>query len=319
MSKRVVSIVVAACAVIVLGAPGSALAHWGSPVSFGGGELRYPVGVAVDSSGDVFTGGLFFGEGSLGGEINEFDPDHSLVAPPSPFGGGSGQYSGVAVDPTNGHLYAVDAKEHTVDVYEPSTGALLSTIPVPGSENFGSRTLVQIASDAAGNVYVPNAPHNEVQVFAADGGAPSGGVAATITGSGEKALSEPIGVAVAPSGDIWVADAGNNRVEEFSPAGGFLKQIATPGVLAVAADASGDVFASVEDESGAHVLELTRRAYRSMTSASARSAHRGASRSTKPTTSSTPRTCRTALRGRLCSHRQSRPRVRRGFCRRQRG
>src|ERR1700740_192902 len=187
MSKRVISMFVAACAVIVLGVPASALAHWGLPVSFGAGHLQTPVGVSVTSAGDVFVADLFEGESS--GGVFEFDPAHNVLIPPSPFGAGSGEDSGVAVDPATGDVYVMDAQEQAVHLYDPSDGELLSTIPVPGSENYIG-TVVQIASDVAGNVYVPNAPHNEVQVFASNGGAPSGGVAATITGSGAEALSE---------------------------------------------------------------------------------------------------------------------------------
>src|SRR4029077_2621846 len=103
-------------------------------------------------------------------------------------------------------------------------------------------------------VYFPNAVSNEVQVFDPSGAAPSG-VAATITGSGANTLSAPTGVAVDSSGDIWVADNGNNRIEEFDSSGAFLMQIASPGVQDVAVDTAGDVFALVLDGSGTHVLE----------------------------------------------------------------
>jgi DNA-binding beta-propeller fold protein YncE len=210
--------------------------------NFGSGELATPMGVAVDqSSGAVFVSSL------TSPSIDEFDASGALVAPPSPFGGGGLGGAGVAVDPANGHLYVVEnfeeeeAHETRVDVYAPATGGLLSSFAVAGCANFfGAYTTVQIASDAAGDVYVPCAPESGVRVYS-----PGGSLLRTIAGSGASALKEPRGVAVDGSGDVWVADTGDNRLEEFSAAGVFVGEIASEGVQSVALDAAGDVFAVV--------------------------------------------------------------------------
>lgn len=51
-----------------------------------------------------------------------------------------------------------------------------------------------------------------------------------ITGHSAAALSQPHGVALDASGNLWVADTGHSRVEEFSPSGSYLASIsvATP-------------------------------------------------------------------------------------------
>jgi DNA-binding beta-propeller fold protein YncE len=239
--------------------------------SFGSGQLTNPVGVAVDqSSGDVYVGNLI----AVGND--KYDAFGNLLSPPSPFGGSN--YSGVAVNPTNGQVYVVDARAQAVDTFDPSTGALLSSFSVPGSANlFGAYTVVQIASDAAGNVYVPNAPNNEVQEYSS-----TGTLLNTFSGSGAAALSAPTGVAVDGSGNVWVSDTGNGRVEEFDPTGvavdgsgnvwvsdtgngrveafdptgaTVLTTITSPGVEDVAVDSAGDVYASVSGASGSHVIE----------------------------------------------------------------
>ena len=100
-------------------------------------------------------------------------------------------------------------------VYDPNTGALLSSFEVPASRNFfGIFTDVQIAADSAGNVYVPVVPENEVLEYS-----PSGTLLKTFTGSGAGALKEPTGVAIDSSGNLWVADAGNNRIVELDSSG----------------------------------------------------------------------------------------------------
>src|SRR4029077_14724897 len=239
---------------LFLSLPAPAVAHWNLSTSISGGPEGTPIGVAVDqSTGDVYLGNL---TATL--LIDEFDSSHVLVSPPSPFGSGSDRFSGIAVNPTNHDIYAVDAREQAVETYDPASGGLVSSFSIAGSANLsGAFTTVQIASDAAGNVYVPYAPSNEIQVFDAPGGAPSG-VATPITGgSGEHALSEPTGVAVDPSGDVWVADAGNNRIEEFEANGTFMTEIASTGVRAVAVDGSGEVFASVCGGAGPRVVEYT--------------------------------------------------------------
>jgi len=247
--------------------------------SFGSGHLSNPIGVAVDqASHDAYVANL------LEDKLAEFDPSGSLLSPPSPFGAGvvaiSGApvYSGIALDPVDGDLYAVDAGDQTLQTYDSSTGVLLSEFPLAGSANlFGSFTVVQIATDSAGNVYVPNAPNNEVQVFSPTGGAPSGGVATTISGSGASALSAPTGVATDSAGDIFVADGGNGRVEEFSSSGAFIMAVGTgvdqstggnvctaasgdtcgpgsDGTQAVAIDGAGDIYAGDDNGSGFHVV-----------------------------------------------------------------
>jgi phospholipase C len=72
-----------------------------------------------------------------------------------------------------------------------------------------------------------------VALLAAAG--PGAGAAAAIAGSsplahapgfrqafGQQALAGPYGVAIAPGGDVWVADTGHDRVAEFGPSGHLL-------------------------------------------------------------------------------------------------
>ncbi len=132
--------------------------------------------------------------------------------------------------------------------YDPNTGALVagSSFLVPSFTAHGENIelfedTAQIATDSAGNVYVPNVPENRVLEYNE-----KGELQHEFTGSGKHALSGPTGVAVDSSGDVWVADDGNNRIEEFEgPTGAFLSEIKSEGVRALALDGQGDVFAIV--------------------------------------------------------------------------
>jgi hypothetical protein len=85
--------------------------------------------------------------------------------------------------------------------------------------------------DSSGNVWVSDLNNNRIEEFNSNGtflqglGAGYHGVAGTISNSGHAngQINQPYGVAVSSSGsNIWVSDAGNNRVEEYNSIGTYL-------------------------------------------------------------------------------------------------
>lgn len=229
------------------------------------------LGVAVDQSvsgldpsrGDVYVAGFVtfpFKPGTtepeiVPGRVNKFDAAGNLLAPPSPVGEAF-TYSGTAVDPANGNVYVLDALSSEIDTYDPASGALLSSFGVPASGNYSgplelfgiSATVVGISTDTAGNVYVPVVPSSEVcgspPTSCVLEYSPTGSLLKTFTGgSGRGALSGPTGVSVDPSGNVWIADAGNGRIVEVSPADAFIGEISSEGVQSIAVDPHDDVFA----------------------------------------------------------------------------
>jgi sugar lactone lactonase YvrE len=228
-------------------------------------EVVGAVGVAVDqTSGNVYVGRMRYNG------VDEYDAAGSHIAT---FDETNGLLSGVAVDPVNGNVYVVDGVTQALETFS-SSGQFISEFSIAGSGNIlgDNYTAVQIASDSAGNVYLPDAPHNEVQEFN-----PAGNVLATFTGSGAEALKEPTGIAVDPSGNVYVADNGNGRVEEFSPSGAFIMALGTgvnqttggsvctavsgdtcgpgsDGSQAVALDSAGDIFVGENNGAGFHVV-----------------------------------------------------------------
>ena len=220
--------------------------------SFSAHEFR-AVGVAVEGSGDLFVSGLY-GEGLAPSTVVKLDPSGNLLSP-SPFG--SAHYSGVAVNPTNGDVYVLGeegglftpATPAMIFVYDSNTGALLSSFEVPVLRNLGGVLAdVKIAADSAGDVYVPNPLENDVLEYS-----PSGTLLKTFTGSGAGALKEPAGVAIDSSGNLWVADSGNNRLVELDSSGAPVEvngkpvEIKSEGVYSVALDGRGDVLALVNN------------------------------------------------------------------------
>lgn len=247
-------------------APFSGAAQAGAPRLIPDGQFKAEsaLGVAVDQSisgsdtsrGDVYVAGYVNISTNpvteeleiAPGRVRKFDAAGNALSPPF---GEAFYYSGATVNPTSGDVYVLGQVEifgsPSVFTYD-SNGALLSSFEVPASDNFFILgfpiiTMVGIAADAAGNVYVPVVPSNEVLKYS-----PTGELLQTFTGgSGSGALKGPTGVAVDSSGNAWVVDAGNERIEELDPADVPLGEINSEGVQAVAVDPHDDVFATVHN------------------------------------------------------------------------
>ena len=101
---------------------------------------------------------------------------------------------------------------------------------------------MQIATDSLGDVYLPNPSENDVLEYS-----PTGTLLKTFTG-GPGPLKEPTGVAVDASGNLWIADNGDNRIEKLSPADSPIGEIKSTGVESLALDGHGDVFAIVKND-----------------------------------------------------------------------
>jgi PKD repeat protein len=122
----------------------------------------------------------------------------------------------VVVD-SRGVIYVSDRNNHRVQVFNASR-AYVRTIGETGvqGEDFDHLSGPNgLTVDAADRLYIADAWNNRVQVFDKDGA-----YLTTIAGSwgtrtGQTRSAE--GVAVAPNGDVFVADWGNHRVQKFTP------------------------------------------------------------------------------------------------------
>jgi streptogramin lyase len=149
-----------------------------------------------------------------------------------------------ALTASAGHAYAVDGYVQT---------AQWGTVGA-GDGQFQNPT--GIAVDPAGNVYVSDHPNHRVQKFTSDGQFLTKWGSA---GAGDGQFSAPgnadvMGVAVGPTGDVYVADARNHRIQKFNSDGGFLAKWGGPSAgsgngqfnfpQGVTADPTGDIYVS---------------------------------------------------------------------------
>jgi sugar lactone lactonase YvrE len=136
----------------------------------------------------------------------------------------------VAVD-SAGNLYIADYEDDVVEKVTPS--GTLSVLAGDGS--YGQATPgpatssdlngpAGVAVDAAGDVYIADSSNNVVEKVT------PGGTLSIVAGNGSSGaptpgpatssdLSDPYSVAVDASGDLFISDQGNNRIEKVTPDG----------------------------------------------------------------------------------------------------
>jgi len=179
--------------------------------SFSGG-LSSPGGVAVDSVGNVWV--LNSRDYPEGGRVVEFSATGSFLSKFGSSGAGEGQLGwayGLAF--SGGNLYVAEDVNQRVQEFS-TAGAFIRQFDEKGSGTGKSNQPYGIASDpGTGNLYVTEVGNNRVQAFS-----PTGGFIATFgtPGSGAGQFSGPQAVAVSPSGNVYVADTINSRVEEWA-------------------------------------------------------------------------------------------------------
>ena len=245
-----------------------------------GASLSYPAGLAFDSSGNLYIVDVF------NSNVRKVDTNGiiSTVAGDGGQGGFSGDGGlatqallanpqGVAVD-KSGNLYIVDRGNQRIRMVNASSG-IISTIAGSSTTGYSGdggpaaqatfNLPSSIAIDASGNLYIADTNNWAIRRIS------TSGIITTVAGNGQygyggdngqatKAkLAGPTGVAVDASGNLYIADSGNERIR-YVNSSGVIATIAGTGVagfsgdgsaataarfsnpVAVALDASGNVY-----------------------------------------------------------------------------
>lgn len=171
---------------------------------------------------------------------NPFDPTSSAFKSPTPtptpvhpfllawgsLGGGAGQFdfpNGIDVDMT-GNVYVSDWNNNRVQKFT-SSGGFLTEWGSSGLADGLFAGPIGLAVDNLGNIYVADGNNHRIQKFDSNGTfltkwGRNGGDGTS--GSGDGEFQFPFDVAVDSSGNIYVAEFMNARVQKFTSSGVFI-------------------------------------------------------------------------------------------------
>ncbi|GAB4522163.1 MAG: hypothetical protein Fur0018_03550 [Anaerolineales bacterium] len=175
-----------------------------------------PRDVVVDANGRVFV------SDTGNKRIAVFDADGNFITQFGAYGVDAGQFDepvGLALDSV-GHVYVTDTWNQRVQVFEestPNTFVPLNTWDMAAWYGEALDNKPYAAVLANGHVVVSDPEGYRLIEFTPQGEAVQ--VWGNL-GSGPAQFGLPIGLAAAPDGGLWVADAANGRVMFFQPAGG---------------------------------------------------------------------------------------------------
>ena len=197
---------------------------------FGPGQLFVPQGIAVDSQGNTLISN---GRGvnpdgtpnyNLGDKIEKFSPSGQYIGAIGSGGTGPGQFdepTTVDFNPVTGDLYAGDVYNNRINQFD-SQGKFIRSFAngeftplIPGRFFFGPSG---VTFDKTGNVYVGDFNGERILKFTSDG--KQIGVIGGTTGTALGEFKGVAGTRISPvSGNIFVADQYNNRVQVLDPNG----------------------------------------------------------------------------------------------------
>ena len=191
-------------------ATGTFVAKFGT-VGTGAGQLKTPTGVAVSATGTIMA--MDSGNNRVSQWWPTPSPNYGMAI--GSLGSGNGQFNkpiADAVDPT-GNLWVTDSSNNRIEKFS-QFGAYLGAYGSLGTSlgQFDGPAGIAV-NPSTGNVYVSDQKNGRVEEFS-----PSGKYIAEF---GKGQIIHPYGVAIDPSGNIWVADLASttSRVDEYSQSG----------------------------------------------------------------------------------------------------
>jgi len=181
-----------------------------------------PLGLAVDDGGNVYiadTGNY---------KIKKYDPQGKLLGSIGSEGRGPGQFkkpAGIKVD-HDGKIHLLDQDKHSLQIFTSEGGdgpSLAPVSPLPSVALYKEIPGEVVA--LTGDKQLWSLSGDSLVPLADNGGKPIGGT----RGSEPGMLKNPRGVTVDATGNFWIADTGNDRLQKFNRDGALLQVIGKGG------------------------------------------------------------------------------------------
>ncbi|MGH9518038.1 MAG: hypothetical protein ACRD2D_00245, partial [Terriglobales bacterium] len=224
------------CRVQMFNPSGSYMSQFGT-CGTGNGQFSdyysYPIFLATDASGNVWVSD--WGNSRL----EQFNSTGTYLTQISSH---LSRPAGIAIDPS-GNIWVADTYYGYVSEFN-SSGTYLGQVGSTGSANGQFGYLAGIAADAGGNIWVADEYNYRVQEFNNSGTwlqsiggpppytcetSPASSHPACAAGSGNGQFNTPYNLVFDASGNAWVNDYGNSRLEEFNASGTYLGQFGSWG------------------------------------------------------------------------------------------
>lgn len=190
-------------------------------------QFNEPRGLAVDSTGNLYV------TDTLNHRIVKYSPAGEVLKTWGGSGDGPGQFNqpiGIAVGKYD-QIYVADTWNHRIQVFD-TEGTFVKMWGKGGADNAGDSFWAPkgLAVDSVGDLYVTNTGLHRVNKFKADGQfVKLFGVQTEKESTRLIGFHEPVGIAVGPNDNIYVADTANHRVVLLNSQLVALDQFAVPG------------------------------------------------------------------------------------------
>ncbi|MEA3358676.1 MAG: SMP-30/gluconolactonase/LRE family protein, partial [Thermodesulfobacteriota bacterium] len=210
-------------------ADGQFITEWGESGT-GNGQFRQPTAIEIGGNGNVYV------VDAGNHRIQKFTSDGQFISKWGGEGSNNGQFKlnspsasdycyegGISIGPNN-NVYVADTFNHRIQKFN-SNGLFISAWGSEGLDDGQFDQPIGIAVDRSGNVYVVDAGNHRIQKFTSDGqfltkwGSTGSGDGEFDFKGGECILGR---ISTDESGNIYVSDHNNHRIQKFTSDGRFI-------------------------------------------------------------------------------------------------